>query len=500
MLPLLLDHISFMFDEAREELFKELTVHFPVGWTGIVGGNGAGKTTLLRLASGLLLPTRGRVHAGGPALYCPQRTDSVPEGLESLIADASGEACRIRSILGICDDWVGRWETLSHGERKRAQVGVMLHRSPHILAVDEPTNHLDADARGMLLEALRQFRGVGLLVSHDRDLLDAICTQCLFLDAGRAVMRPGSYTEGKEQQELEEQHAREQFYQTRREMKRLEHEVARRRELASRSHQMRSKRGLAIRDHDARFRRNRARLSNKDGAAGKQMNQLIGRLEHAREAHEEICPSKIRKLGIYLDGSCCPRDRLFTLEECALELGDGRVLHVPSLLMRNQDHVALTGPNGSGKSTLIRHIVGSLNLLEKRLVYLPQELGEDAAAELLAEVRRLPHRELAHLMSTVSRLGSDPERLLASVNPSPGEARKLLLALGVTRRPYLIIMDEPTNHLDLPSIECLEHALDGCPCGLLLVSHDYRFLGRLTSIRWRVEQDRDMRNGRLTQA
>ena len=78
------------------------------------------------------------------------------------------------------------------------------------------------------------------------------------------------------------------------------------------------------------------------------------------------------------------------------------------------------------------------------------------------------------------------ERLIASDEPSPGEVRKLALALGLALRPHLIVMDEPTNHLDLPSIECLEAALDECPCGLLLVSHDVRFLRRLTRIRWHI--------------
>ncbi len=82
--------------------------------------------------------------------------------------------------------------------------------------------------------------------------------------------------------------------------------------------------------------------------------------------------------------------------------------------------------------------------------------------------------------------GSCPHRLLDSTTPSPGETRKLLLALGMTRRPHIIIMDEPTNHMDLPSIECLEQALADCPCCLLLVSHDRRFLEKLTQQHWQI--------------
>ena len=87
-------------------------------------------------------------------------------------------------------------------------------------------------------------------------------------------------------------------------------------------------------------------------------------------------------------------------------------------------------------------------------------------------------------MTVVSCLNSRPGRLLESELPSPGEVRKLLLAEGIVGEPHLIVMDEPTNHMDLPSIECLESALQDCPCGLLLVSHDERFLQGLATTRW----------------
>jgi ATPase subunit of ABC transporter with duplicated ATPase domains len=79
--------------------------------------------------------------------------------------------------------------------------------------------------------------------------------------------------------------------------------------------------------------------------------------------------------------------------------------------------------------------------------------------------------------------------VLQTEQPSPGEIRKVLLALGVAKGAHLIIMDGPTNHLDLPSVECLEQALGDCPGGLLLVSHDRRLLSRLTRTRWRIEAD-----------
>jgi macrolide transport system ATP-binding/permease protein len=128
---------------------------------------------------------------------------------------------------------------------------------------------------------------------------------------------------------------------------------------------------------------------------------------------------------------------------------------------------------------------GELSLgSENRLIYLPQEIDAHRTREILEYASYLPRREPGNMMSVVSGLGTRPERLLESDEPSPGETRKRLLAIGVIPRPHLITMDESTNHLDLSSIEMLEKALDDCPCGLLLVSHDKRFLQATTSKRW----------------
>ena len=216
---------------------------------------------------------------------------------------------------------------------------------------------------------------------------------------------------------------------------------------------------------------------------------MDGRLEQARQKAEEIRLKKTYDLGIWLGEGRSKRDVLLRLAAGVIDLGGGRTLKHPDLVMRPDDRVALSGPNGGGKSTLVRHLLRRLNIEAARLVYLPQEISAEQARGILAEVQSLPRTELGRMMTAVSRLGSRPHRLLESAEPSPGEIRKILLALGIARVPHLIVMDEPTNHLDLPSIECLEEALDGCPCGLLLVSHDERFLARLTATRWRIASD-----------
>ncbi|MGD8453084.1 MAG: ATP-binding cassette domain-containing protein [Phycisphaerae bacterium] len=487
--PLEFRSVTFTYDTAAQPVLADLSLCFPPGWTGVIGANGCGKTTLLRLATDELTPSAGRIIRPARVVCCPQRTDAPPEGLAALLRDDAPAAHTLRGRLGIEADWPGRWETLSHGERKRAQVGVVLWQEPDVLALDEPTNHIDAAARALLLAVLREFRGVGLLVSHDRELLDALCRSCLFMDRGRAVLRPGGYTAAITQQQAEDERARAMRDQARAEVRRIEREAHARRQEAARAHKLRSKRGIAAKDHDAKDAINRARLTGKDGAAGRKLRQMQGRAEQAAARVAEINVRGSVKMGVALGGERARRPVLLRLPEGEVPLGDGRMLVHPELEVRADARIALVGPNGSGKSTLVRHILERLDLPAERVVYLPQEMLATEGARLAGELRALPRAERGEALSHVSRLNSDPRAVLETELPSPGETRKIRLALGMAYAPHLIVLDEPTNHLDLPSIEALEAALAECPAALLLVSHDRVFLERLARTWWQIEAD-----------
>jgi ATPase subunit of ABC transporter with duplicated ATPase domains len=382
---------------------------------------------------------------------------------------------------------VNRWSSLSHGERKRAQIAIAIWKQPAVLAIDEPTNHIDSEARAMLLSALRAYPGIGLLVSHDRELLDSLCQRCLFVNPPDAILRPGNYSSGRREALREEDYARNRKKSAKLHAARLKKEAQRRMAQAGAADRRRSKRGLDLRDRDGRARIDFARFTGVDAHAGRLAKRMQARLGQALKAVEEIKVRKQYDLGIWIEGETCRRDTLFRLPEGTLPLGGGRILHYPRLLMLPGDRIALTGANGAGKSTLVRHILNLLDLPPERLTYMPQEIDLKSSCEILEQVQRQPAEILGRIMTVVSRLGSRPAGLLESTEPSPGELRKMLLGLGIALQPHLIIMDEPTNHLDLPSIECLEEALDGCPCGLLLVSHDERFLRRLTRTRWHID-------------
>jgi ATPase subunit of ABC transporter with duplicated ATPase domains len=144
------------------------------------------------------------------------------------------------------------------------------------------------------------------------------------------------------------------------------------------------------------------------------------------------------------------------------------------------------GDNGSGKSTLLGALLAACTLPRERVLYLPQDLSAAERRALLTEVRRQPTETRGRSLSLIAALGVDPDWLLASAEPSPGEARKLALALALSRNAWLLVLDEPENHLDLPSIERLEAALRDYPGALVLVSHDDTLAAKLTTRTWQI--------------
>lgn len=478
--------VDFYYDSAAEHLFKGLTLHLAPGWTGVIGPNGSGKTTLLKLAAGRLETCGGHIERPGQVVYCAQRTDHPPEHFDAFIHSVEKSAQVLKGRLQLEEDWAGRWQTLSHGERKRAQIGTALWLEPDLLAVDEPTNHLDRRARDLLASALQSFGGIGLLVSHDRELLDSLCRHSLFIDPPDVIVRKGGYTKGKKIAEEEQVALKKQRDIKKHAFKKLKREAGRRRARTDKDAKKRSKKGIAKKDHDAKAKIGAAILTGRDATSGKLLRQLDARLDRACKELDDIKLKKENPTGIWLPGSRSTRDILLEIPRGVIGLGAEKTLRYPRLVIQPEDRIGITGDNGVGKSTLIQKVIPLVNVSSEHLVYVPQEIDAGRSKEMLARARALPSHQKGHLMTIVSRLGSLPERLLESNLPSPGETRKLLLALGMTAEPQIIIMDEPTNHMDITSIECLEEALSHCPCALVLISHDLRFLNHLTRRRWHI--------------
>ena len=481
-----LSSIEYTYPTAVEPALRGVTATFPQGWTGIVGDNGGGKTTLALVACGILQPDTGSVSPQLLTLYCAQDATDPPSNLEDFALAYNGRAVRLRRDLGIEDDWPWRYRTLSGGQQKRLQVACALWADPDVLAVDEPTNHVDAATRRAISAALKTFRGVGLLISHDRGLLDALCSQCLFVSDGKATMRPGGYSQASSQATLERSTAMHARETAKKEKARIERETQRRREEASRAAGKRSLRGVNKHDGDARHRRRVAVVSGKDGQAGRLSSRMESRLQTAGAKLTATRVEKRYDADVWLDATPSRRKVLLRMEPQLLSLG-GEALSVPALHIANTDHIGLTGDNGTGKTTLVKHIMASLPR-NTRTLYIPQEPDEEQKSSAIAALRDLPSERRGRALSIVAQLNSEPERILEGGAISPGEMRKLMLALGILDEPELIIMDEPTNHLDIGSTEAHERVLMAYPGALLLVSHDAALIEAATHIAWRIER------------
>ena len=481
-----LNNISYTYPLAVEPVLAGVSATFPQGWTGIVGDNGAGKTTLALVACGLLAPDAGSVTPALVAAYCTQDATEPPEALEEFALAYDSEAIELRRDLDIADDWPWRYATLSGGQQKRLQIACALWRTPDMLVLDEPTNHVDATTRKVIEHALAGFRGVGLLISHDRALLDALCSQCLFVSADGVTMRPGGYSQASGQAAIERQSAVRAHEEARREQRRIAREAQRRREEAAQKESGRSLRGIAKHDNDARHKKRAAIVWGTDGIAAHQSARMEARLAKADAQAASTAVARRYDANIWLDARPSRRPVLLRMEEGVLE-HDTWSLAYPPLYVGNTDHIALVGDNGSGKTTLVKSLVDQLSE-GTRYLYVPQEPTEAQRTEVLMRLIGLSAIDRGRALSVVAQLNSDPDRVLEGDVVSPGELRKLMLALGILDSPELIIMDEPTNHLDLGSTEALERLLAGYPGALLLVSHDAALLGATTTITWSIEQ------------
>ena len=477
--------------DGRAPVLDGVELHLGEGWTGLVGANGAGKTTLLRAAVGALPIAGGAVTRDPPdatVRLCEQRVDEPGEDVLALAAASDRHAMRWLRRLSLDPCQVDRWRTLSAGERKRWQLAGALAAEPDILGLDEPTNHIDAATRAALLEVLRRFRGVGLVVSHDRELLDELCRTTVRIDGGRATSYPGGYGDARALWEAEadaRRAERAELDAERKRARRLLGDARRTEESASRAVSS-ATRMKGPRDSDGRSMGAKNLAAWAAAGAGRVVARRRRALEDADARAAEHAVEKVRGGAIDLAWEPPARRWLAALDGVTLRAGTRLVARDVHVAVARDSRVHLAGDNGAGKSTLLAALVAAATIPRERLLWLPQELDAAEGRALATELAALPAEERGRVGQLAAALGLDPSRALASGSPSPGEVRKLAIARGLAQRVWLVVLDEPTNHLDLPSIERVQAALADYPGALVMATHDAAFARDLTTSTWRL--------------
>ncbi len=484
----------------RAPVMNDVSLRLSPGFTGVVGANGAGKSTLLRVLAGELSPASGTVRREPhDALVAMVSQDALACG-EDVLAfakDDDGRAAELRGRLALDEEpSPDRWGTMSPGERQRWRVGAALVRDPDVLLLDEPTNHLDREAREKLVSALRRFRGIGVVVSHDRALLETLATRTVRVHAGQVVTYTGAYGAAMEQWSLERRaaeaahgaaRARERLLLARLDEARREHASADR----ARSTRTRMK---GPRDSDARGSLAKGQAAMAEARTGRTAAVVRAAYERAAQGVPEIERDRTIGGAVFAGYERAPRPVLFHLDAPIVASRHDpavTVLRDVRFTIGRDERVRVAGPNGAGKSTLLGAILAS-GPPRSHLLVLGQELSASDVAEEIELLRSATPEARGRALSIFASLGSDPEAVLPRVASripaedvaatlSPGEARKLVLGSGLGRHAWALVLDEPENHLDLPTLERLEAALVLYPGALVLVTHDDALAARLTT-------------------
>ncbi len=489
-------------------LLEDTSFTLYAGWhVGVVGRNGTGKSSLFSAFLGGLAPDQGDISVPKSVVIASvaQETPALPQAAIEYVLDGDVELRDLERRLAVAEEAQDALKIGALHERlnaiggyaARARAGKLLHglgfsadeqdqpvasfsggwrmrlnlaralmcRSD-LLLLDEPTNHLDLDTVIWLQAWLTSYPGTLLLISHDREFLDAVTGHTLHLERNTATLYTGNYS---------------QFERQRAEKLRLQ----------SAAYAQQQARVAHLESFIRRFKAkaSKARQAQSRVKALERMELIAPAHWDSEFSFEFPTPEKLPS-------------PLIRFEKAAAGYPDKTVLTHLRLLIAPGDRIGLLGANGAGKSTLVRTLAGELKPLggeamrspDLRVGYFAQHQVEhlDLQASPILHLRRLdPLATEQQLRDFLGGFNFRGDRAFEAVGPfSGGEKARLALALVVWRKPNLLLLDEPTNHLDLDMRHALETALADFPGAVILVSHDRHLLNATSDSFWLVAQGR----------
>ena len=474
---------------------------------GLIGKNGSGKSSLFALLKGEITADKGDVSIPKhwktaavaqetPALdisaldYVLQgdgelqlfqtalqeaeaKNDGMKQAeyhakLEEIDAySAPARAAKLLSGLGFSQEEHGRpVKSFSGGWRMRLNLAQALMCRADLLLLDEPTNHLDLETVLWLENHLSGLPCTQIIISHDRDFLNATTTQTVELSDQKLTLYGGNYD----------------FYQAERARRLAQQQAAYIKQQAQIKH---------LQSFIDRFK-----------AKATKAVQAQSRMK-ALDKLERIAPAHFDSgFSFEFDSPAHLPNPLLQLDKADLGYGGESVLHGIDLSLESGARYGLLGVNGSGKSTFIKTLAGELNVLSGRIVRSDKlNIGYFAQHQLdtlrpdqspLWHIQKLSpdvrEQEIRNFLGSFNFVG---DAALQKTEPfSGGEKARLALAMIVWQKPNLLLLDEPTNHLDLDMRHALTLALQSFQGALIVVSHDRSLLEATTDSFLLIEQGR----------
>lgn len=463
------NHIVQYFGERKILEFEKLNV-YEGDHIGIVGGNGVGKTTLLNILSGELIPDEGSVIREVPVSYFKQFRDRAEQ--------VDLQKCRKLGLTGKLSR-----EHLSGGEMTRLGLADM-NKDSLLTFADEPTANLDADGVELCCQMLEQCSTL-LLISHDRAVLNRLCTRIVEVRDGCLYFYTGNFAAYHEQREQAFKRQEFEYQQYRSEKSRLE-KAARQRSQASKS----------VRKAPSRMGNSEARLHKRE--AGEKMEKLdnarkaiLSRLEQL-EVKEK--PREMAQVRIDFSLTDPPANREIVMgDHITFSYGKKLIFENASFSLPKGSKTALIGPNGAGKTTLMELIwsgATGIRLVPKaKIGYFKQNLDTlDLSKTVLENVMETSVQSEKTMRGILARLLIRREDVFKKVSVlSGGERVKLAFAKLFGSPANLLLLDEPTNFLDMPAIEALQQMVEDYEGTVLFVSHDRTFLEECATRILRIE-------------
>ncbi len=490
-------NLTYAYEGSFDNIFDSVSFSIDTDWKlGFIGRNGKGKTTLLNLLLGKYEYT-GSIISDAYFDYFPYEVSVEEEEVTAseLIekwkpgAEEWRVICEL-TLLGLDAEVLYRpVKTLSFGERTKVMLAVLFSGENDFLLIDEPTNHLDSNGREIIKNYLASKKGF-ILVSHDRDLLDACTDHVLVLNRASIEVQTGNFTSWWQNKEKADAYAISENEKHKREIGKLKASADRTARWAEKSENTKigydpikeNDRCISTRSYiGAKTKKMQSRVKNTQERIQREIAEKEGLLNDI----ESVTDLKLMPLTHH-------KDALIECRDLSLSYGDKTVFQHLNLKLCNGDRLFLKGHNGCGKSSLIKAILekagynehakeGDINLEGELTVasgltisYINQDTSHLKGS--LQEYAEINGVDYTLLLSLLRQLDFDRNQFGKDISDfSMGQKKKVLIAASLIKPAHIYIWDEPLNFIDVFSRMQLEKLIETYKPTMILVEHDERF-------------------------
>lgn len=497
------NNLTFGYEGSYDDVFENVSFSIDTNWKlGFIGRNGKGKSTFLKLLLGKY-GFHGSIQAATKFDYFPY--EITEQQWELTIADFAED------LKPGCELWRVLWEleklsesaeilyrpycSLSPGERTKALLAILFSGENDFLLIDEPTNHLDKNAREIVKKYLAAKKGF-ILVSHDRDLLDACTDHCLVLNRRSIEVQHGNFSTWWENKQRKDQFVIAENEKHRKEIQKLNEAANQVSRWADKNEQ--TKIGFdPIKEHD-RCLSTRSYIGAKTKKLQSRVKQMEMRIEREIGEKEGLLQDIESPVDLKLVQLTHHKKTLLNVKDYGLKYKDGEhmVFEGVSFAIGKGERIALTGENGSGKTTLIKMILQKSNSYTENLDVCEEGLCEVARGLIVSYVGQetgglkgsianycKEHDLDKSLFCTILRqLDFERSQFSKNIeNYSEGQKKKVLLAASLLTPAHLYIWDEPLNYIDVFSRIQLEQLILEYNPTILFVEHDVKFCEKVAT-------------------